>query len=94
MVPAALLVLSTFDKSPDYIIDRLLWRMSDTSEPNPLVFLPQYYYEDLDALPHTYNKNVETLEDFHEWKHGPVIDEYRVRPTIHQVPHDATMVPQ
>ena len=42
----------------------------------PWFFCPQYYYEDLDVLPYTYHRHVKTLDDFHEWKSGPVLEDY------------------
>lgn len=92
MAFSAIFILNMLDKSPSYILDRMLWRLSVPTESSALVFLPEYYYEDLGVLPHTFSKHVRTLEDFEEWKNGPVLKEQRTRPTIHQVPHDATML--
>ncbi len=86
MVSWMLFLLSTFDKPPEYLVDRLLYITLGT--PNTNTFLPSYYYEDLDVLPYIYSNHVKTLEDFYKWKSGPVLEEYRKRPTLHQVYHD------
>ncbi len=91
MILSSSLILSAFDRSPSYVINRVF--DSGYVEPDlPMVFLPSYYYDGLDVLPHTFDKNVKTLDDFYKWKNGPILDGYRDRPTIHQVSHNYTMV--
>ena len=92
MVSWMLFLLSTFDKPPEYIINRLLYIISDTTSIDTMVFVPSYYYEGSDVLSNTYNKHVKTLEDFYKWKSGPVLEEYNMRPTIHQVHHNTTII--
>ena len=93
MLFSGIFILVSFDKSLSYVLDRALYRLfSVPAESDAVVFLPQYYYEDLDVLPHTYHRHVKTLDDFHEWKSGPVLEGYMTRPTVHQVPHNYTTV--
>ena len=54
--------------------------------------LPDHYYDNIDLVPHTFNKHVKTLNDFEKWKNGPVIDDERDRPTVPNVVHDATLI--
>ena len=93
MLFSGIFILSSFDKTPSYVLNRVLYVLfSVPADQDVAVFLPSYYYEDLDVLPHTYHRHVKTLDDFHEWKSGPVLEDYRARPTVHQVPHNYTMV--
>ena len=93
-VVAAMLLLgtvilyATFERDPSYVVGRVIDRLSPEPSGSTLVFLPQYYYEDMDVLRYTYEASVRTLDDFYAWKDGPVLEQYRTRPTIHQVPHD------
>ena len=54
--------------------------------------LPDHYYDNVDLVPHTFNKHVETLNDFEKWKNGPVVDDERDRSTVSNVVHDATLI--
>ena len=94
IVLSGFFILAAFDRSPSYILARILDVPPPVSESlnGTVGFLPSYYYEDLDTLPHTFGKHVKTLDDFYEWKSGPILEEYRKRPTIHQVSHNSTMV--
>ena len=93
MLFSGIFILVSFDKSLSYVLNRVLYGLfSAPAGSDAVVFLPQYYYEDLDVLPHMYHRHVKTLDDFHEWKSGPVLEGYMARPTVHQVPHNYTMV--
>ena len=94
IVLSGFFILAAFDRSPSYILDRILDVPPPVSEllNGTVGFLPSYYYEGLDTLPHTFGKHVKTLDDFYEWKSGPILEEYRKRPTIHQVSYNSTMV--
>ena len=91
MLLSSSLILSAFDRSPSYVINRV-FDFGHIESDSPMVFLPSYYYDGLDILPHTFDKNVKTLDDFYKWKNGSILDKYRDRPTIHQIPHNYTMV--
>ena len=81
MLFSGIFILVSFDKSLSYVLDRALYRLfSVPAESDAVVFLPSYYYEDLDVLPYTYHRHVKTLDDFHEWKSGPVLEDYEQDP--------------
>ena len=54
--------------------------------------LPDHYYDDVELVPHSFNKNVKTLDDFEKWKNGPVLDDKRNRPTVLDVSYDASLI--
>ncbi len=86
------IVYYAFDKDPSYILRRVMDATVEPAMLDHVVFLPEYYYDGIDILPYTYSKHVTTVDDFYVWKEGPVLEEYRARPTIHQVPHNYTML--
>ncbi len=62
----------------------------DAVQEKPIVYeyLPSYYMANLDDhLPYSFEKNVETLEDFAVWKEGGILESYAARPTVHDMNH-------
>ena len=93
LLSIAAITYYAFDRDSSYIFGRIIdATLSEPARLDSIVFLPEYYYDDRDILVHTYAKHVNTIEDFDAWKKGPVLEELRKRPTIHQVPHNYTMV--
>ena len=80
-----LTVMYVYDKDPYEVVQRLASSVQPEVEPFDYVYLPEYYKLD---LIHSYHANVESIDDFYEWKNNPdgVLESYKARPTTHDVP--------
>lgn len=88
-------VLYVYDKNPLNV----MYRVVLGPEPNAAdhyVWLPDHYTADLEnPPPHSYNRNVKTLDDFYEWRdeQDGVLAKYQVRPGVHNITeHTAELV--
>ena len=84
------LILDAYEKSVWDILHKVLGT-ADRAEIE-YVWLPDSYTARVEPPPHSYAENVETLEDFYDWKGTPggVLAIYEGRPTTREVPHDST----
>lgn len=87
-VVGAALILYAYDKSVWDVVRHVLGT-KDRVEIE-YMWLPDSYTAHVEPPPYSYAGNVETLEDFYEWKDTPggVLATYEDRPTAHEVPHD------
>ena len=71
----------------------ILYRAIPSLDPRAdhYAWLPDHYTADLEILPHSYSRNVVTLDDFYEWKDRPdgVLAEYWDRTNVHEVTEQA-----
>ena len=76
---------AVYDKTPLDILYRVI--QSPGSKADHYAWLPDHYTLNMEIAPHAYARNVETLDDFYEWRDRPdgVLAGYRDRPGVHQV---------
>lgn len=83
-VIAGYLILDSYGKSPSDVLHRVFGILDGIRDmQSHYAWLPDHYAAQVGLLPYSYTKNVETLGDFHDWKHAPggVLAVYEDRPT-------------
>lgn len=81
-----LAVMYEYDKEPGELIQILGNSLAQQpGVPFDYVYLPEYYKLN---LIHSYRANVESLDDFYDWKHNPdgVLMSHKAHPTVHDMP--------
>ena len=88
------LILNSYDKHPSDILHRVLGTSDGTGSIHHYEWLPDHYTANLMPPPYSYAENVETLEDFYNWKYatGGVLAIYGDRPTVHNMTYDGAEV--
>lgn len=81
----AMAVLISYEKRPMDILSRML--QPNVSVEDHYAWLPNHYTEEMDVAPHSYTKNVTTLDDFYEWRdrQDGVLAQFQDRPNVHDI---------
>ena len=89
------LILNSYDKHPLDILFQVLGTSDDVRDiHHHYAWLPNHYTDNLEPSSYSYAENVETLEDFYDWKYTPggVLAIYDDRPTVNDVTYDGAEV--